>query len=202
MEQTSEEKMSYQGFKHIYVYIAFLAFLLQGCFATRTPEPPLQNNANSDWVSPTDYNILLLNFKNSIAQLNTQNYLRCIADTFEYIPTQVRDNSAYLIFQKWSKNDEKTYFDNLYAKSQTLSANYLQLKNTDQQFIGSDTVKYSANYQFEVQHNDSAFTKTLKGQLNFTLHRNSEGLWRIVKWQDTEKAKDSSWTLLKMRFLR
>jgi hypothetical protein len=194
--------MNYQGFKSIYVYCVLLAVLLQGCFATRTAEPPLQNNAGSDWVAPTDYNILLLNFKNSITQLNTQNYLRCIGDTFEYVPTQVRDNSAYLIFQKWTKNDEKTYFDNLSAKSQGLSANHLQLKNVDQQFIGSDTVKYIADYQLEIQHNDSTFTQSLKGQLNFTLNRNSEGLWRILKWQDTEKAKDSSWTLLKMRFLR
>jgi len=194
--------MNYQGFRNIYVYCAFLAVLLQGCFTTRTPEPPLQNNANSDWIAPTDYNILLLNFKNSITHLNTQNYLRCIGDTFTYVPAQIRDNSGYLIFQKWSKNDEKTYFDNLAAKAVTLSANQLQLKNTDQQFIGSDTVKYSADYQLEIQHNDSTFTQTMKGQLNLTLHRNSEGLWRIIKWQDAEKSKDSSWTLLKMRFIR
>lgn len=194
--------MNYQGFRRNYLYYAVLAVLLQGCFATRTPEPPLQNNTNSDWIAPTDYNVLLLNFKNSIRQLNTQNYLRCIGDTFQYIPTQIRDNSAYLIFEKWSKNDEKTYFDNLYAKSQTLSNHLLQLKNADQQFVSSDTVKYTADYELEIQHNDTTFTKTFKGQMNLTLHRNSEGLWRIIKWQDTEKAKDSSWTLLKMRFLR
>lgn len=194
--------MNYQVFKPTYVYVAILAVFLQGCFATRTPEPPLQNNTYSDWVAPTDYNILLLNFKNSITQMNTQNYLRCIGDTFQYSPTQVRDNSAYLIFQKWTKNDEKTYFENLTAKSQNLSTNFFQLKNTDQQFIGSDTVKYTADYHLELHHNDSAFTKTIKGQLNFTLHKNSEGLWRIIKWQDTEKAKDSSWTSLKMRFIR
>lgn len=194
--------MNYQVFRYVYVYCAFLAVLLQGCFATRTPEPPLQNNASSDWVAPTDYNILLINFKNSIVHLNTQNYLRCIGDTFQYVPAQVRDNSAYLLFQKWTKNDEKTYFDNLSAKSQNLSANYLQLKNIYQQFIGSDTVKYIADYHLEIQHSDSLSPKTLKGQLNFTLHRNSEGLWRILKWQDTEKAKDSSWTLLKTRFIR
>lgn len=202
MGQTYEKKMKCQGIRRGYIYLAFLVSVLQGCFTTRTPEPPIQNNPNSDWIAPTDYNILLMNFKNSITQLNTQNYLRCIGDTFEYVPAQIRDNSGYLIFQKWTKNDEKTYFDNLYAKSQNLSAHQLQLKNADQQFIGSDTVKYTADYQLEIQHNDSSFTKLIKGQLNFTLHRNQEGLWRILKWQDVEKAKDSSWTLLKMRFLR
>ncbi|MCS7077962.1 MAG: hypothetical protein NZ455_14720 [Bacteroidia bacterium] len=179
-----------------------MAILLAGCFNTRTPEPPSQNAPNSQWIPPTDYNILLQNFKNSISQLNTQNYLRCIADTFEFIPTQVRDNSDYLIFQKWTKNDEKTYFENLNAKSLPLSPHNLQFKNVEHQFVGSNTVKYNADYHLEVQHNDSTLTKTFRGQVNLTLHRNHEGLWHILKWQDIEKAKDSSWTLLKIRFIR
>ncbi|MCS7029585.1 MAG: hypothetical protein NZ519_12555 [Bacteroidia bacterium] len=176
--------------------------ILSGCFTTRTPEPPLQSVASSQWLAPTDYNILILNFKNSVQQLNTQNYLRCIADTFEFIPTQVRDNSASLIFQKWTKNDEKTYFDNLNAKSLPLSPHSLQFKNAEHQFVGSDTVKYNADYHLDIQHSDSTFIRSFKGQIHLTLHRNREGLWRIVRWQDVEKAKDSSWTLLKIRYIQ
>lgn len=172
-----------------------------GCFSTRNPEPPTQN-VNSDWINPVDYNTLIQNFKTATSKLNTQNYLRCLADTFIYVPSASSQSAHPITFANWKKNDEKTYFDNLISKVNNLSGNSLSLQNPTTQFVSVDTLKYFSDYQLSVQHSDTTCIKMAKGKMILTLQQSKEGTWRMLRWQDIEQAKDSSWSVFKVKFLQ
>ncbi|MEL6590244.1 MAG: hypothetical protein AAFQ68_09195, partial [Bacteroidota bacterium] len=57
------------------IMILGLSVIFSACFNIRQVEPP--SSSASNWVSPTDYQILLDNLQLAVNQRNVQNYLRC-----------------------------------------------------------------------------------------------------------------------------
>ena len=185
----------------ILIFIGLIGILTQGCFRTRAVEPP--SSSSSDWVSPTDYEILLGNLKTSIAQRNIQNYLRCFnQDSLKFSPAAELLNDNETIWQNWSIQDEQTYLDNLFADLASPSGNTLSLTETDLQDVSSDSLKYVGNYSMHINHNDTSLTRLFKGQIQLVIKINSFNEWEIHRWTDIEIYPDSSWSRVKLKYIQ
>ncbi len=175
--------------------------ILTACFQIRPVEPP--GRATSDWISPTDYAIVLDNMSRAINQGNTQNYLRCFqSDSFRFFPVARLFNDNETIWANWSALDEQGYLDNVLANLSVTGSNTLILEQADLQDGSSDSVKYVGNYTLRVNHSDTTLTTLFVGQLQMLIKRNTFNEWEIHRWTDIESAQDSSWSELKLRYVQ
>lgn len=177
----------------------FCTFFLVACFNTRDVEPPA--TGSSDWVSPTDYTILLNNLKLSISQKNTQNYLRCFNDdSLRFVPATTTRSGNEILWDSWNIADELTWFDNVINKLAIVNGNYLELEQVDLQSFSTDSVKYIGNYTMQLNHSDTTLTTHFRGQVEFVCKVNEYNEWEIHRWSDFETAPDSSWSSLKLEY--
>ncbi len=185
---------------HICLMFVMLVWTTSGCFQTRDVEPP--SSTSSDWVSPTDYQILLSNLQNAISQLNVQNYLRCFdEENLVFTPAAALANDNQNLWANWSVLDERAYLENTLARLRVQSGNALILNETDLQDFG-DSIRYAGRYTLRMNHNDTTITDLFEGQLQFVIKRNAFNELEIQRWIDIETVADSSWSLLKQEFIQ
>lgn len=178
-----------------------VCLLFSACLETRTVEPPANNS--SDWVSPTDYQILLENLISSINQRNTQNYLRCFnRDKFEYLPVASLAGFNESLWALWSIQEEQAYLENLINNLTGASGGLLQLEELDLQDQTGDSLRYLGAYDLEVRHADTTIPYRLRGQVQWTMKLNDFNEWEIHRWADIETSVDSSWSLLKLNYVQ
>lgn len=178
-----------------------MGIFLSACFQIRPVEPP--DSATSDWISPTDHEILLDNLKRAVAQSNTQNYLRCFqVDSFEFFPVARLFNDNEPIWANWSVQDEQGYLENVLANLTVTGSNSLLLSQTDLQDVSADSLRYLGSYSLRVNHTDTSLTTLFSGQLQLLIKRNTFNEWEIHRWTDIETATDSSWSELKLRYVQ
>lgn len=179
----------------------FLFLLLTACFEIRQVEPPQNNNA--DWVSPTDYRILLNNLQTAISRQNVQNYLRCFEkEAFRFSPVASLFNDNESVWRNWSLQDEQTYLENTLNNLRTNSGNTLLLQESGLQDVTADSLRYIGNYILRFNHKDTTFTNLFKGQIQLVIQLNSFNEWSITRWTDLETVPDSSWSLLKLQYVQ
>jgi hypothetical protein len=175
--------------------------LLTACFRTREVEPP--SATSSDWVSPTDHNILLANLTRAVNQQNVQNYLRCFAaEKLRYLPATQSYTGNQIIWDSWSWQDEQTWFSNLKSNLGLSSGNSLSLSQVDLQAFSSDSLRYIGNYDMVMNHTDTSLTVRFIGQLEFLCKVNAFNEWEIARWTDFETHPDSSWSRLKLNYVQ
>jgi hypothetical protein len=187
--------------KHWLLLLGIALAVCTSCFNTRDVEPPDQSS--SDWVSPTDYTILLKNFERAIGQQNIQNYLRCMkADHLRYVPSTPTYTGNQLIWDSWSWQDEQAWFSNVKEHLGLSSGNGLALHQVDLQSFSSDSVRYIGDYELVMNHTDTALTVRFVGQLEFLCKTNAYNEWEIARWIDYETHPDSSWSRLKLAYVQ
>ncbi|MCI4668361.1 MAG: hypothetical protein MRZ79_09495 [Bacteroidia bacterium] len=185
----------------IFLISILMAVLALSCFSIREVEPPL--TTDSDWVSPTDYELLLDNLEQSIIMGNTQNYLRCFnQDSLAFTPVSRLLNDNESIWLNWSSLDERTYLDNLFQDLSVSSGNSVILSELDLQNVTSDSLRYVGNYLLRINHNTEDLTTLFKGQMQLVIKLNSFNEWEIHRWIDIETAVDSSWSSLKLAYIQ
>ena len=178
-----------------------LSWLAAGCFNIRPVEPP--QTGSSDWISPTDYQILLTNWQTAVSQRNTQNYLRCFnQDSLRFIPDSEVLNNNEAIWLNWSIQDEQAYFDNVMADLSVPTGNSLSLNEVSLQDVTSDSLKYIGTYLLRLNHQNEALPTLFQGQLQLLIKRNEFNEWEIHRWADIALAQDSSWSELKLGFIQ
>lgn len=178
-----------------------LCVALSACFKVRNVEPP--GIASSDWVSPTDYEILLDNMERAVANANLQNYLRCFNnDSLRFMPAASLFNDNEPIWLAWSIQDEQAYFDNMIANLSVSTGNSLVLQETDLQNVTGDSLTYVGEYSLRINHRDTTLTTLFKGQIQLLVKLNAFNEWEILRWQDVELYSDSSWSQLKLSFVQ
>lgn len=183
-------------------YLVWLSLLLlTACFDTREVEPP--TSSSSDWVSPTDYNILLANLQRAVDQQNVQNYLRCFrADALKYFPSTQTYSGNELLWDSWTWQDEQAWFSNLKSNLGLTSGNRLLLSQVDLQSFASDSLRYIGTYDMVMNHTDTSLTVRFVGQLEFLCKVNSFNEWEVTRWTDIETHNDSSWSRLKLNYVQ
>lgn len=185
-----------------HLFLLYLAILGgSACFQVRPVEPPARTV--SDWVSPTDYEILLQNLRDAVAQGNPQNYLRCFeAEAFRYAPAATLFDNNESLWRNWSVLDEQAWFDNMLANLSSGAGNSLILQQQDLQDVTADSLRYVGEYSLRVNHTDTTLTTLFRGQLQLLIRANSFNEWEIHRWTDIELYPDSSWSALKLRFVQ
>jgi hypothetical protein len=185
----------------IFYTLAIPGFLLgSSCFTPRPAAPP-QTSVPSTWISPTEYSILLSNLSGAISRNNVQDYLRCLQkDNFKFSPATVVYTGNQLIWNIWSWNSERDYYENVITQLGITTGNQLTFTLQQLQFLNNDTLKYIGNYDLQINHLDTSLTKKFKGQAELIMGLNGFNEWEIVSWTDFETTPDSSWSRLKLKF--
>ncbi|MEM9935892.1 MAG: hypothetical protein AAF824_19865 [Bacteroidota bacterium] len=193
--------MDYHSYKGSLLVVGISLLFFLGCFETRQVETP--SSTASDWISPTDYQILLSNLSTAITQRNTQNYIRCFErDQLRFTPAAALLNANPSIWSNWSIEDEQTYINNLFANLTGVNGGLLTLTEVDLQDVSADSLRYVGNYIYQVRHADTTITNEFRGQLSYVIKRNEFNEWAIHRWEDIETVPDSSWSLLKLTYIQ
>lgn len=184
-----------------YLRLIVLAAILQSCFRTRDVEPP--QSTSSDWISPTDYQILLGNLTKAIGDGNVQNYVRCFSqDSFKFVPSTPVFPQNQLLWNNWSLQDERVWLENVKAELGLTQGNYLRLQEVDLQNFSNDSLRYIGEYELRMNHTDTALTVLFRGQLEVRMRLNTYNEWAIERWEDFETHPDSSWSRLKLGYVQ
>lgn len=174
---------------------------LSSCLKTREVDPPVVGS--SDWISPTDYSILLENFETSISQRNVQNYLRCfLADSLRFLPSTPTYTGNEIIWDNWNIQDEQNWFNNVISDLGITSGNQIVFKEVDLQSFSSDSLRYIGDYDMLMNHRDTSLTVRFRGQLEFLMKVNEFNEWEISRWIDYETSVDSSLSRLKLNYVQ
>lgn len=183
--------------KKIVLY-SFLLFELCSCFQTRNVEPP--DSLGSDWISPTNYEQLLQNFKKAVQNGNEQNYIRCLSTgNYHFSPTAVAYNGNESIWENWQLDNEKAYLLNIRAAVSSIG-NGIEMNLVDIQTSSPDSVRYIADYVLTIPFKDSTICRIYKGQMILSLKLNAANEWEMQRWIDVETHPDSAWSNLKLKF--
>jgi hypothetical protein len=172
-----------------------LLLLLTGsCFNVREPETPKPDTA-SEWVSPSQPNILLDNFSNAVRSLNVSIYDRCFTPEYRFAPDPATQGASTIIFQNWSVPEERDYFNSLKNKSIANARNTLDLTKVSDNFLRPDSLEQIFDYKLKVTPADTTLKADYSGRMRLILiRRNNE--WKITRWEDSRK-NQACWSDLK-----
>ena len=170
-------------------------FVTCDIFQTRDPEPPTQSTSTHE--PPVSADAVLRNFRFSLIEHNVVNYVNCFADTSfrQYLFTPSNLSSA---FSHWNLESERQYFLNL-GTPQVNVLPIVTLSVTDS-LIASDSANYTMNYLFYYPHNRTDVSQIVRGNMRFSLGRNTQGFWYLYRWEDYRTTTDSTWSYLKANF--
>jgi hypothetical protein len=176
--------------------LALLA--LPACFQLREPEPAA---SASEWIQPTQIDILLANFTTAVQNVNVGNYERTFSGPdYRFVPDPTSAGSSPALFANWSVPEETTYFTSLRRRTATGTTNTLTLSGRRDQLYTTDSAEVSALYQLKITQQDTAFhAGLLQGNMRLLLRRRNNE-WRIVAWRDQRTTPGLCWTDLKKYF--
>ncbi len=171
---------------------------LAGCFQLREPEPAA---TASEWIQPTQVDILLANFTTAVQKVNAANYERSFSGpTYRFSPDPTSAGSSPALFANWSVPEETTYFTSLRRRTPALATNTLVLSDRRDQLFTADSAEVTALYQLRITQQDTAFhAGLLQGNMRLLLRRRNNE-WRIVAWRDQRTGPGLCWTDLKKYF--
>jgi hypothetical protein len=184
--------------------LAALALLAGGlalpaCFQLREPEPATEA---SEWVQPTQVDILLSNFITAVRSLNPANYERSFrGPDYRFLPDPTSAGSSQAIFANWSVPEETTYFNSLRRRTAAGATASLVLTDRRDNPFSIDSVEITALYQLRVTQQDTGFRASLlQGSLRLVVVRRRNNEWRIKEWRDQRTGPGPCWTDLKRYF--
>jgi hypothetical protein len=174
-------------------------------FATREPEPPLTSQSN--WIQPTSPNFTLANLRNAIAEKNSANYMRCLADTshslnrFRYLAEPSVANLNPGLFDRWGKQEEFNYLNQMLLFLPKDSTSQLVLTITRENSF-QDSVIMVSDYRLVLNHTCETqdCPREMQGQAELRLSRTNEDLWYIHYWRDYATGAKPTWSSLRAYF--
>jgi hypothetical protein len=183
--------------------ILILGFGGCGLFDTREPEPP--TTGSSTFIPPTAPEIVLSNLEHAVAEINTENYIRCMVDTlnserrFLFIPTTPAAGRYAGTFADWSMQSERSWFSAMKAFAPRDASASLTLLGS---FLvtAADSALYEGRYEMTWRHGVSNVSETVQGTLQFIMHTDRNSIWSITRWTDISLPDATSWSEWKGRF--
>ena len=171
-------------------------------FATREPEEPSEGSLS--FIPPRTPEVVLINLRNAILEQNLENYLRCLGDStrlpqgFRFIADAGVASENPGLFERWTKDNEKSYFSQLRALIPPDSLHILNLQVVQStQF--ADSALFVENYTLTVKHTqqDKGVPAVVAGQARFNMGVDSFGDWAIYRWEDVAVGDEPTWSTLK-----
>lgn len=176
-----------------FFYIVLSGFVLSGCFGLREPEPPA---TASEWISPTQPDILIANFSKAVQNANVTTYDRCFLPGFRFRPDPVTAGISAGLFDNWTIAEERDYFNSLKTKSLPNSVNQLSLTKTKENYFQQDSLEQIFDYTLRTHIADTAQKQNeYAGTMRLIMARR-DNEWKIAKWEDNKKA-NACWSDLK-----
>jgi len=183
-----------------YFVIPLQILFLSACFSERSPKKP---DENTNWISPTEPNILLDNLKKAVSSLDFNNYRRCLAvEKFSFKADQTIAANNLGLFSNWVWDTETQFFNNLRQASTPINGNNnLNLSNNRFINFNPDSLEFTADYSLSIYHQDTSFKSVnFSGLLSFQMKRNRQNEWQIITWQDNKNKSSACWTELRQHF--
>ncbi len=144
---------------------------------------------------------------NAFRDLNSDNYLRCLADSstaaqsFQFDPTASAKQQYAAIFSGWVRSSERQYLDRMKSSLQNGSTITLTFLTLQRQSIQPDSAQYEATYLLTVPHTLSSVPKTAQGRAQFFLIVDRSRYWVIRRWVDLSiNQNDFTWSDMKGTF--
>lgn len=174
---------------------------VSGCsvFSTREPEEPLSDTGS--YVQPDTPEQVIDNVRSAIAELNTLNYRRSMAEDMTFQPTataQARES----VFLSWSRSQEEQYFSALVAAASLNQGHSLQLNDQSLTLLSANEFVLDATYVLSVNHRRTEVPTRVQGRLQWMLRQGEDGLWALQEWTDQELGSEPSWSDLKAEFTK
>jgi hypothetical protein len=187
------------------LFISALIIFFYGCdlLTTRDAQPP--GNPRSNYQSPVTPEILINNLINSFKDKNVENYTASFSDTsfssrrFLFVPSSGAAAQFPFLSNDWDFRDEEQYFRNMISKVPDDLPITLIFSNTEYSPQG-DSLIFGSGYSINVPHGQADIPTDYKGELRFTMIRDSRSTWSISFWQDNKNSELPSWSELKGRF--
>ncbi len=178
-----------------------LAVTLVGCdvFAPRTPEAPVTEAGT--FTQPDAPDLVVDNLRAAIAEMNTANYRRSIAEDLAFEPTAVAKQRDPALWANWSSTEENSYFTTLAEAARQSEGHFLRLEDTNTE-IGDTRYTLDAAYVLIVLHRRPSVPDTVQGRLIWEIEQGEDGLWALQRWTDQEVGNSPSWSDLKAEFGR
>lgn len=185
---------------------SLVGILLISCelFETREPQPPSTNQ--SSFRPPDTDEIVFENFKNAIAEANTDNYIRCFADgqttekKFEFIASTEWNLTFSGIFSNWTLENERQYFHNMGKPTPGQNSPKLFISNKNRYQSLPDTVIYQFDYKFYFPHQRIGIIDTVSGNMLLYITSKPTPKCFIFRWIDNKTTSDFTWSYWKAIF--
>ncbi len=177
-----------------------LIFVLgSGCdlFAPRTPEDPIAEAGT--FIQPDAADLVVDNLLAAIAELNTANYRRSLAEDLTFEPTAVAQARDPLLWASWSRTEEVNFFTTLVEAAGQRSGHSLRLEDEIPD-PGDTHYTLEATYVLVVHHRSPTVPDTVQGRLIWQIEQGADGLWALRSWTDLELENTPSWSDLKAEF--
>ena len=177
------------------------ASALPGCdvFRARTPEPPATEGGT--FVQPDAPELVVENLRNAVAELNTANYRRSLADGLAVEPTAVAEARDPGLWAGWGTTEEVSYFTALAEAARLNSGHELRLLDPTAE-VGTGRYTLDASYLLVVRHRRTGVPDTVQGRLAWEIEQGADGLWSLTRWRDQALGGTPSWSDLKAEFGR
>lgn len=176
------------------------ALQITGCdlFSTRPTEPP--TGSGSPWIAPSTADQVFVNMKQAMAELNSQNYLRCFFSpddgdlTYLFVPNP--SSSGWPLTTPWGYAEESQTIQYLFSLLTPGTAPFLAFGEENEFIYGNlDSVRLTQTYTLVAPTSDPTLPQEVSGRSDFYLAPTSTGYWAIYRWEDLEGSP--SWTELK-----
>ncbi|ARA93094.1 hypothetical protein AWN76_007915 [Rhodothermaceae bacterium RA] len=176
--------------------------LLAGCslFSPREPEAPTE--AGGTYEQPDTPEQVVANLQAAIAELNTQNYRRSLAEDLVFEPTATAMARTPALWSTWSRQEEDAYFSTLVASARFGSGHELELREDVLSFVTGTRAQLDALYVLTVHHRRAGVPTTVEGRLIWELTQDASGLWHLSRWIDREVGNAPAWSDLKAAFVQ
>lgn len=177
-----------------------LAVAVAGCdlFAPRAPEDPIGEAGT--FQQPDTPDLVVSNLRAAVAELNTDNYRRSLAEDFVFVPTADAE-ARHPALTGWTRAEEISYFTTLAEAARLHSGHELRLAD---QVVNPGETEYvlEASYILTVHHGRPGVPETVQGRLVWEIAQDEDGLWRLARWTDQTLGSGSSWSDLKAEFVQ
>ena len=177
---------------------AVLMFIQCNLFDTREAANP--SLPSLSFRQPTDPSIVISNLQNAVSEKNVANYVSCFVDPITsnreltFIPSS---DGAGLV--SWSRDDERSYFENLRTSIGENGFSQLTLFPQNTPFP-IDTVRYEFRYTLTVMHSKPGVPTTVSGHMELSIGRETNSSrWSIYAWTDRKDTAET-WSRLKVEF--
>jgi len=187
------------SFPAILYLLCSILVLGSGCdlFAPRTPEDPITEAGT--FTQPDTPDLVVDNLLAAIAELNTANYRRSLAEDLTFEPTAVAQARDPSLWASWSRTEEVSFFTTLAEAARQRSGHSLRLEDTATE-VGDTRYTLDATYVLIVRHRLPTVPDTVQGRLLWQIEQGADGLWALRRWTDQELGNTPSWSDLKAEF--